>query len=203
MFRNAFIKLGRKECAAALEIINPLLDDSFDPSTITILGQDLSFYPGYRFLDITDYGMTPFLHKSVIYKLDHVVFLDGTNEPIYALNERGALYLAEKTVIEYTRFFFHYVQSSRGKFIIVETVDDISWREDPLLEIRKTLGTILQPMTMKKADEKDGYDLEACILVRESLIKVTVTVSKIGKPVLSNEKLLMDDLPVLDNIFGQ
>ena len=56
MFEDAFIQLEEEESRQVLQAVNPNLDGSaFEPAQATVMAQDLSFYPGYRFLDIANY----------------------------------------------------------------------------------------------------------------------------------------------------
>lgn len=53
--------------------------------------------------------------------------LDHTNEPLYWLNEQGALRLTRATVIAYVRFFLSQVRGTTGCFDLVEPDDAINW----------------------------------------------------------------------------
>lgn len=53
--------------------------------------------------------------------------LDNTNEPLYWLNEQGALRLTRATVIPYVRFFLGQVRGATGCFDLVEPDDTINW----------------------------------------------------------------------------
>src|SRR5688572_20432938 len=111
MFQDAFIKLEKDECRQVLEEINPALGGgAFSPKTSTVLAQDLSFYPGYRFLDVADYEITPAFRKFIVHRPGDVTVLDWTNDPIYKLNDKVPLGLTRDTVRDYIRFFFSYVR---------------------------------------------------------------------------------------------
>jgi len=57
-----------KKNQTVVENINPVLEGgTFDPETVTILAQNLSFYPGCRFLDVADFSAVPALQRFVVY----------------------------------------------------------------------------------------------------------------------------------------
>lgn len=204
MFQDAFLKLDRQECETLLEEIAPAIKGGkFSAETVTVLGQEISFYPGYRFLDIADHSLTPPPRRFVIHKPGDVVVLDWTNEPIYALNERAPLVLTEETVVEYARFFFTYIRGRHGRFIVTETVDDISWKEEPPPAARKAIGGVLEPLQLLSADKEGVYHLGASLLFKDSLFKAQIHVTPQGQVSLTDETLLIENMPVTDDSLGQ
>ena len=200
---DQFVKLDLLECETVLEEINPALKGShFHPATVTILAQDSAFYPGYRFFDLADYETIPNIRKFLLYKPGDVVVLNWTNEPIYALNEKAPILLDETTVSDYVRFFFTYVRGRHGRFIITETVEDVMWRDEPPPAARKAIGKMLEPLQIV---ERDGgnFKLIARMMFKDSLFKTTINVQDSGLVNLSDEELLIEDMPVLDDTFGQ
>ena len=209
MFKNAFQKLELDDVAIILDAVNDHIDGgAFDPVDTTIMAIDVPFYPGYRFLEISDTSLTPARKRFVIIKskqaniISDVVVLDWTNEPIYILNQKAPIQLNADNIAEYVRFFFTYVRGKHGRFIVTENVDDINWKEDPPPQARKAIAKMLVPVELK--EEKDGnLHLEATMMFRDSLFKADVEVQPNGLVSLSNEKLLVEDMPVRDDTFGQ
>lgn len=200
---DQFVKLDLLECETVLEEINPALKGShFHPATVTILAQEPKFYPGYRFLDLADYETVPNIRKFVLYKSGDVVVLNWTNEPIYALNEKAPILLDESTVSDYVRFFFTYVRGKHGRFIITENVEDILWRDEPPPAARKAIGKMLEPLHITERKGGD-FKLIARMMFKDSLFKTTVNVQASGLVNLSDEELLIEEMPVVDDTFGQ
>ena len=203
MFQNAFEKLELADVATILDRVNPALDRTqFDPIETTIMAQDIPFYPGFKFLDIADYTSMPALQRFALYSPKKLVILNFTNDPIYRLNHDLPIKLTEDNVIDYARFFFTYVRGKHGRFLISEGVDDINWKDDPPPQARKGVGKLIHPVIIKTASA-DGYVLEACMMFKDSLFKSDVNVKANGFVSLSNEQLLVEDMPVLDDTFGQ
>ena len=202
MFKEAFVKLELADVATILDLVNPLLDGvDFDPVEATIMAHDMDFYPGYRFLDIADYSTVPAVQRFVIYKPDDIIVINWSNEPIYALNKVLPIVLNDENIIDYVTFFFTYVRGRHGRFIITENVDDIAWKEDPPPAARKSISEMIDPVFIK--DVKSGeYELEARVMFKDSLFKSDIKVKKSGDVALFNEELLVEDMPVLDDLFG-
>ena len=202
MYQEAFVKLELSETGAILEKLNPSFGGSrFDPLEAVILTQNIPFYPGFRLLDIADYSVVPALRRYVVYSKDRYEILDFTNAPIYKLNQEIPIRLDEKNVGDYVRFFFNHVRGPHGKFILVESVDDIHWKDDPPPAARKAIGKMITPIALK-ASPRSEYELSACVVFKDSLFKRTIKVDPKGALTLSGEELLIEDLPVLDDTFG-
>lgn len=209
MFQGVFQKLELSEVASLLDQINPLLDGSaFDAVETTIMALNLPFYQGYRFLDITENINYPSRKRFVICKNSKVfnpqdiTILDWTNDPVYKLNQAVPITLDEHNVTEYVRFFFGYIRGKHGRFVISENVDDIRWKDDPPPQARKAITKMLLPLSVQTT--KDGhYYLQVTMMFKDSLFKADVEVQSNGLVTLTNEELLVEDIPVQDDIFGQ
>ncbi len=204
MYQEAFTKLELDEIATILDKLNPEFDGSvFDPVETTVLAQDVTFYSGYRLLDIADYASVPAMRRFVLYSEDMFIILNFSNEPIYELNQKLPIKLSEDNISDYVRFFFTYVRGRHGRFIITESVDDINWKEDPPPSARKAIGKILIPITLENTDGEGNYHLKACMIFKDSLFKSNIKVEPNGFVSLNDEELLVEDIPVLDDTFGQ
>lgn len=204
MYQDAFKKLELNEVASILDTYNPLFEGSaFDPIETTIMAQDMPFYPGARYFDIADYSCVPPIHRFVVDGKDKHIVLDWTNEPIYQLNSEGPIVLNEDTVTDYVRFFFNHVRGKNGRFLITESVDDVRWRDDPPPAARKTIGEMLIPLIAEPASHDGSFFMPVTVMFKDSLFQCDVDVKADGVITLDNEKLLVEDMPVLDDAFGQ
>lgn len=203
--QDAYQKLELKEKEALLPEVNLHLSGSeFDPEQTTIMSVNLDFYPGHKLLDLADYSVSPEKRRYVVYKdSDNIVPMNWTNEPIYRLNEIVPVQLNEDTIADYVRFFFMYVRGKKGKFQIVENIDDIPWHDDPPPNARKSLSEMVKPVSFEGKNEDGDFELIVRIVFKNALFKSKVIVSPDGFVSLSDEELLIDDMPVSDDVFGQ
>jgi hypothetical protein len=208
MFSDAYITI---ENAAAIELaekVSTKLDGSdFDPIHSRIISHALPFYNGYHLCEMTDLESSPTRKISFIYKenggKNDIFVLDGTNEPIYSLNKQVPIFLNNENIITYTRFFFHYVRGRFGRFNIVENVDEISWREEPAPSGRQALAKMIKPLAFKDLDKNETYHLSCSIVFKDSLFESDIIVKENGDVSLSNQEMLVEDIPVLDDSFQQ
>jgi len=183
MFVDAFKTIEHGAAAKILDQLNPFLDGAeFDSAIVRVLSHPLPFYNGHSLVEVTDHDVNPARTVSLIYKDsqdgDRISILNGKNEVIYALNKSVPIFLNEENISLYVRFFFNYVRGRHGRFLIVETVDEINWKEEPAPSGRKALSKMITPVTLKSVDEN-------------------------GIVSLSNQEMLVEDIPVIDDSFDQ
>lgn len=204
MFREAFEKVELEEAALILEELNGLFDtQDFDPLETIVMTVNVPFYPGYKLADVADYAQNPVRRRYALYKPGGSLVLEFTNEPIYKLNTDLPIDLTEDNVHEYVAFFFTYVRGKHGRFLIVENVDDINWKEDPPPSARKAISKMIVPITLHEVDPKGVFHLQASMMFKDSLFKSQVDIDPKGFVTLKDEELLVEDMPVLDDVLNQ
>jgi len=203
MYQDAFTKLKPKEIETLLKTYNPLFEGSvFESAQTTIMAQDIPFYPKHRYLDIADHSCIPPMRRFAIDGPEAQIVLDWSNDPIYKLNKDIPIMLDEEVVCDYIRFFFNHVKGENGRFLIAESIDDIRWREDPPPAARKTIGEMLMPLIIADQNDKGEFTIKATLMFKDSLFECSIDVSINGDVAINDEKLLIEDMPILDDVLG-
>lgn len=205
MFQDNYTKLNQADVEAVLAKTNPSFDGiAFNATNTVIMARTLDFYPGYRFYDMADFSSNPPLKRFVLIKKDQVTILDFTNSPIYEINKTAPIYLNADTVYDYVRFFFNFVRGRHGRFLIVESVDDIAWTEEPPPAAKKSISKLIMPVSLIAKDTDNGeFHLRAQMVFRDSLFSADIIVQRDGLVQLNNEQLMIEDMPVQDDTLGQ
>ena len=204
MFHDAFVKLDKEDTEQVLDIVNPVLQGvQLNPEKTVIMSYSPSFYPGCYFVDMSEYDTIPAQRCFAVLHGKEVFVLNWTNEPIYELNTKVPVSLDIYNICEYVRFFFTFVKGRHGRFLIAETVDDINWKEEPPPAARKAIGKMLTPMEAHVGEDGESFIVKASMMFKDSLFSCDVTVKKDGIVSISGEELLIEEMPVLDDVFGQ
>jgi len=209
MFKDSFKEMKPNKLESLLSIVNEKLDgSSIDPEKAKALWHPLPFYDGYQFSEIRLKGENPPRLANVIAPIDdkkwqneNVHVLDGSNKIFYELNESLPIILNDSTIHIYAQFFFSYVRGANGIFHIINSLDDVNWREQPALSGRKALEKMINPVLIKDKSD-DGYVLSATIVFKDSLFKSDIIVKNNGMISLSNQEILVEDLPIANSNFA-
>ena len=203
MFDEAMTQLELDETATILDQINPLIEGNpYDPVETTIMAIDLLFYHGYQYCEISDHTAHPKRRHVAIYSHGDPHILNFTNEAIYKLNAHIGIQIDDTTIYDYVRFFFHHSTGQHGRFLIVENIDDIAWKENPPPNARAAIAKMIEPVTLKDKHEDGSYTLNAHMVFKNGLFRSDITVAKDGTVTMSNEELLIEDMPILDDVIG-
>lgn len=204
MFKDAFIKLDPVQAARMTDLVNPKLDIKFDPAASTVMVHNLPFYDGYFLVEFARHDQHPPITRTAICnEKGDVVILNWTNEPIYKLNKTIPILLNEENRADYVRFFFTYVRGAHGRFLIVDSVDDIDWREEPAPSGRKALAKMIEPMRVKKREKDGTIVFSVSLIFKDSLFAAEAYLKPDGMLSIHDEELLVEDIPVADDLFGQ
>ncbi len=209
MFKDSYKPLSQNKIDTLIEIINPILDISnFEGAQTKAISHPLPFYPAFQFIEVRKTNASPPLKLNIIAPMDYkkwtgdnISLLDGTNAVFYVLNKEIPILLNESTVHSYVTFFFNYVHGAQGQFQILSSIDDINWHEAPGPSGIKALTKMISPLKIFEKNE-DGFLLKSTILFKDSLFESDIHVAQNGIITLKNQKILVEDLPVTDQILS-
>jgi hypothetical protein len=193
-------KLDAEKSARILSEVNPHLEPvPFSVEHTTIRAQRLPFYKSYELFELTDLSAVPAARKYALYKPGDINVINWTNQTIYETNEKAPISLDERNVVDYVKFFFNYVRGRHGRFLIIETIDDIRWQVEPPLQGRKVMQEMLVPVGVVSQDADGTFNLEAFMVFKDSLFKTKIHVKKDGLVSMSDEELKIEGMPVLQD----
>lgn len=194
-------KLDTDKVQKLLADINPRLAPvAFDAASTTVRFQRLPFYRDYVLYELTEHGAIPPVKKyTLANKSGDAMVIDWTNKPIYDTNEKAPVILNEDTVAAYVRFFFNYVRGRKGRFQLVEGIEDIRWQVEPPAQGRKVMQDMLSPVTITAQDGQGTYHLEGFMIFKDALFKTKIHVMKDGLISMTEEELKVEGLPVIQD----
>lgn len=196
-------KLEGGKAETVLEEINAHVTPApFDVANTMVRRKDLPFFPGYALVELADLSDPQNLRKYALYKPGNVHMITWTNEVIYTLNETAPLALDDNRVLDYVKFFFAHVRGRHGQFLIVESADDIKWREEPPPQGRRALQDLLKPVSVTGTENDGSYILTAYMVFRDSLFRTKIRVNDQGIINLFDEELMIEDMPVIEDTPG-
>jgi hypothetical protein len=205
MFADAFQEIEHGNAAKLLDKVNTSLDGiTFDPVSARILSHPLPFYPDCDLVEATEHEARPLKRVTFVIdnKTENVFILNGKNDPVYELNETVGLSLSQEDLPLYIRFFLNYVRGHYGFFHLVQSVNDIEWREEPTPNAQKALGKMIHPIQILGAHDKGGYHARCNIVFKQSLLETDLKITENGHVSFENQEIVVEDVPVSDDIFS-
>lgn len=204
MFSQPLVPLKKSDSKKTLKKINPLLDScEYNEDQTSIMAVDLPFYHGYRFLSVTDHNVHPEKKHYVIDGDNDAYIINFTNELIYDLNQKLPILLTEDTVIDYVRFFLEYVVGDFGKITPAENVDDIQWKDNPPPNAKKAIAGMIAPLDILSGTQGQDFTITGYFIFKTDLLKANLVIDKNGHITMENEEILIEEMPILDDVIGQ
>lgn len=205
MYYDAFKQLPDKDAQEFLSAAKPLMDGApFAGTSPRVLVRALPFYSGHELIEVVNQGVHPPIMRAFVRKTgtQDITVLNWTNEPVYHLNTHVPIMLNDETVCPYVKFFFTYIKGQHGRFLIVDNPDEIDWKDEPPPAGRKALAKMIAPLAITQKNADGTYILQASMIFKDSLFAAKVTAPPDGHIVLSDEELVVEDIPVRDDTLG-
>nr|VFJ51066.1 MAG: hypothetical protein BECKFW1821A_GA0114235_103010 [Candidatus Kentron sp. FW] len=121
---------------------------------------------------------------------EHLHRLDGTSNPIHAMNAKTKPVFNDQNVLSYLGFFCHFVHAEDRPFVIVQSADDpIVPNNAP----EKMLAWLPRPAQLLRQDER-GYHCEALVWYADALFLSNFIVSESGMVEMIEDEELASEL---------
>jgi len=205
MFDESYEKLDVNTVATILDSVNQIVDGSvFDPLETTILSIEVPFYKGYNFLHIADHATNPPLERYVFQRKDTTDFtmIDWNYKTIQKLNQDAPINLTDENIFEYIRFYFQFVKMRYGRFRVCESTDNIQWKDEPSAEVKQALNQTLKPLELIEKRKDGVYKVKAFMMMKDILFTVNIYVEPNGRVTMTDQEVLIENVPVLDPALG-
>ncbi len=164
----------------------------FSPATSEVQKARLSFYNGIDVFKLTNFASLPSFTFEYLGDGIHFHYLDGTETPIYTLNDRGHLTLNERSVIDYLEFYFAHVTVEDEEMCLIRSVHDM-----PLLDSLDvdSLDAISRNHKQPAVQYDAGFDthtVEADVYAEGLLIRATIEVNSTGRVTITGRKMILN-----------
>lgn len=172
-----------------------------DDNSIVVRRCPLPFYKGFDWYDIEDRRSSPARHAY--FAMDHATahLLNGSSSVIHDLNEKCALQLSSKSVLLYLEFFSTNVHGDLGRFLILDAVDEVEWREAPEHSFLEDLRQRIAPPRLIASGEPDsGYLIGAELTYENSIFEATFRIGQSGDVTMEEDTPIAGDLPIVSDL---
>jgi hypothetical protein len=163
----------------------------FSVATCDVEQARLSFYNNYRLFKITNYSSLPSF--SFEYLSDGTFFhhLDGTEGPIYVVNDKGELSLNEYNVVSYLEFFFSVSEGDDGEeMVVLKDVDSMPLLSSMGEDVSDAMLRSHKNPKVKYSEAEGKYTVETDMFSDGQMIRATIDVSQTGRVKILEQKMI-------------
>lgn len=164
----------------------------FSPGTSEVQKARLSFYEGIDLYKVTNFASLPSFTFKYLGDGTHFQYLDGTELPIYTTNDKGALTLNDRSVVDYLEFFFLHVILEDDEMFFIRSAHDM-----PLLDSLDddSIDAITKNHTAPNVQYDAGFDkytVEADLYAEGLLMRVIIEVTASGRVTIQNRRMIVN-----------
>jgi Flp pilus assembly protein TadD len=148
----------------------------------------LPFYTAHRLMELQfarDRGVE---RAFVLHGPKRTWWLNGETAPIYEVNEAESLALTQSTVGDYIRFYFYFLRTDGGTFVLIESADEVGPRadadgggedQDEVLTLEAARDKA-RPLQMRGSDETGRWLVDVTVAYGGGLFHASLAVETGG-----------------------
>ncbi len=173
----------------------------FSQDVTEVCWRVLPFYTDYRVYRLTNYATMPTFTMSYLGNGEEYISLDGTANPIYAVNEKAPLALDETNVIPYLEFFFSNVQGSEGDVFLIKDPNKMPFMSSLNLAQQQSIIRSFRPLDVAADPAHNGYKVSGTLHYGGGLLAATIVIAGDGKLLFQDQSLLLSGIHFPDSPY--
>lgn len=178
------------------------LQEKLDSSEATLYRCDLPFYDDFDWYDLQFLRKSPTPHAYFVASDTSWQWLDGQSNVIHNLNASAPVKLAQDNLVRYLRFFCSSIYTSEGRFLVVESVDELEWREEPEPSFKQFLQAHLHPPRTDYSEQRpeQGWILSATVVYGDLIADGRFHIGYDGTVAMLDDTEIASDLPLIPDL---
>ncbi len=165
----------------------------FSPATSEAKFVPLPFFKDINLYRLSNMASLPTFTMPYLGNGSLFVYLDGTEQAIYRVNDTGALILNDITVLPYLAFFFRHIVPVDGETQMIADPENIPFMEDPDYEPPYNNLGPLPYAQIYRHDQADGYVIETPLYNEGMIVRARIHVNSRGRVVIIDQQIWMSD----------
>jgi Flp pilus assembly protein TadD len=203
---------GRQGAEALSRLAGELPEFFADSMLVSSRWSRLSFYATHRLMElqfVRDRGVE---RAFVLHGPRRTWWLNGESNPMHEVNEAESLALTQSTVSDYIRFFFYFLRSDAGAFVLIESAGEVGPQadadgqndhQDEMLALEAARNRA-RPLLMRGFDATGRWLVDATVAYDGSLFGTSLAVDSGGnvemtddEPIVELDRLAVPEAPSL------
>ncbi len=164
----------------------------FSPTTSEVQRAKLSFFNGTDLYKLTNFASLPSFTFEYLGDGIHFTYLDGTETPIYSINDRGYLTLNDRSVIDYVEFFFAHVTVDDDEIFLVKNAHDMPLLDSLDIDSIDAITRNHKPAVVTYDAGFDKFSVDADIYAEGLLMRATIEVNGAGRVTIQDKRMIVN-----------
>ena len=204
MTQSQWTKLNHEQAQRVLRLLSDNEDAiAFSKELTGVSWRALPFYTDYRLYRLVNYATMPTFTITYLSNGSEYISLDGTANPIYAVNEKDPFQLDNLNVIPYLDFFFSYVQGSEGEISLIKDPHELSFMDNMDSIQQQNVVSSFKSLKVVSCTEEDCHKISGTLYYSGALITATILIKQDGKISFQDQNLLLSGISLSENPYRQ
>jgi hypothetical protein len=166
----------------------------FSAATSEVQRARLSFYEGIDLYKLTNFASLPSFTFEYLGDGTFFQYLDGTEIPIYTINDKGRLTLNDRSVVDYLAFFYAHVMSDEEETYFIHSARDMPLLDSLDEESVDAITKNHNPPAVQYDAGFDKFTVEADLYSDGLLLRATLEVTASGRVTVQNRRMIVNAL---------
>ena len=170
----------------------------FSVGTSEVQRGRLAFYKDYSVYKVTNFASLPSFSFEYLSDGTFFHYLDGTEEPIHTVNDKGMLTLDKTNVMDYLAFYFAHVGGDEGDIIVINNPHDMPMLDSLDAEAYDAVFSQHQLAKIHYDGGFDAYEIETDLYSDSQLVRAQIEVTTKGRVKIKGQKMIMHEVENTD-----
>ena len=164
----------------------------FSLTTSEVKRARLSFYDKIFAYRLTNFASLPSFTFDYLGDGAHFQHLDGTELPIYTVNDKGYLDLNDRTVVDYLEFFFSHVAFENDEMVLIQSANDNPLLDSLDFDSADAVISNHKPPIVSYDAGYDRHTVEADLYADGLVLRATIEVTASGRVSITDRKMIVN-----------
>lgn len=164
----------------------------FSAGTSEVRRAYLSFYSGLFLYKLTNFSSLPSFSFEFVGNGTFFHYLDGTEEPIYTLNDEGYLVLNDRSVLDYLDFFLSHTAEDGGESFLIRNPEDMPLLDSLDMKSAEAIAMNHRPAFVEYDAGFDKFTLETDLYAEGLVMRAVVCIDNRGRVDILERKMVLN-----------
>ena len=175
-------KLDREQTTKVINAVqSPENHGMISMGTSEVKRAKARFYENYDIYKVTNYASLPSFTFEFISDGQFFNHLDGTETPIYVVNDKGELQLTDQNVLDYLEFYCDYVPSDDGDITLIVNPKDMPLLDSLDEEAYNAVFSHYKPPSVSYDASGMVYTVEADLYLESHMVRAKIEITHKGR----------------------